>query len=422
MVLLINPWIYDFAAYNFGIKPVGLLRIASHLRSRTEVCLLDCLENSARSKKEYGFSKIRKERVEKPDALMGISRPYFRYGISIESFKEKISKMETPEHIYMTSGMTYWYQGVMLAVRLLKESFPGTPVTLGGVYATLCPSHAGAKSGADYVYVGKYEGENKEYFPAYDLLAEKDILPIRLSSGCPFGCSYCASNILDPGFEQYNPAEVSEEIMHCHRAFGTNNFVFYDDALCYKPDSGIKKLLRLIMDSGVKLNFHTPNGLHAAFLDEELACLLKETGFKAPRISLETSDKELQRFTGGKVCNDDIKKAVFLLEEAGFERNQIGVYVLIGYPWLSLEKTVDDIRFVASLGAKVVLASYSPIPGTEDYTRLIESGIMREDTDPVWHNKAIFAERLTPGATEKIARTRRMVSKLYNGSMHKNFI
>jgi len=28
-ILLINPWITDFAAYNFWIKPLGLLYIAS---------------------------------------------------------------------------------------------------------------------------------------------------------------------------------------------------------------------------------------------------------------------------------------------------------------------------------------------------------------------------------------------------------
>ena len=31
-ILLINPWITDFVAYNFWIKPLGLLQIASFLR------------------------------------------------------------------------------------------------------------------------------------------------------------------------------------------------------------------------------------------------------------------------------------------------------------------------------------------------------------------------------------------------------
>src|SRR4030042_3195177 len=122
--LLVHPWIYDFAAHDFGIKPIGLLRIASLLRQRGDVYLVDCLAGCARSKKESGFSKLRKENIEKPGILKSIERPYFRYGISINLFKEKLSGVEEPTAIYVTSGMTYWYPGVMLAIKILKEFFP----------------------------------------------------------------------------------------------------------------------------------------------------------------------------------------------------------------------------------------------------------------------------------------------------------
>ena len=32
-ILLVNPWIYDFAAYDMWAKPLGLLYIGSLLRS-----------------------------------------------------------------------------------------------------------------------------------------------------------------------------------------------------------------------------------------------------------------------------------------------------------------------------------------------------------------------------------------------------
>ncbi len=33
-ILLINPWITDFAAYNLWVKPVGLLYIASSFKGK----------------------------------------------------------------------------------------------------------------------------------------------------------------------------------------------------------------------------------------------------------------------------------------------------------------------------------------------------------------------------------------------------
>ena len=44
-ILCINPWIYDFAAYNTWIEPLGLLTVAGVLRAAGhEVALIDCLD------------------------------------------------------------------------------------------------------------------------------------------------------------------------------------------------------------------------------------------------------------------------------------------------------------------------------------------------------------------------------------------
>ena len=62
-ILLINPWITDFAAYNFWIKPLGLLNIASLLReNRFRVTLIDCLDFDIKTKR-YGDGKFFKTKI-----------------------------------------------------------------------------------------------------------------------------------------------------------------------------------------------------------------------------------------------------------------------------------------------------------------------------------------------------------------------
>jgi len=39
-ILLVNPWITDFTAYDFWLKPLGLLSIASILRENSDCGLL----------------------------------------------------------------------------------------------------------------------------------------------------------------------------------------------------------------------------------------------------------------------------------------------------------------------------------------------------------------------------------------------
>ncbi|MFH1478237.1 MAG: radical SAM protein [Candidatus Omnitrophota bacterium] len=416
-VLLVNPWIYDFAAHDYGIKPIGLLRIGEALRrDGSRVYLVDCLENCGRSKDEFGFSKIRKENVDKPDTIKDIKRPYFRYGISIEEFKNKLNALKDIDEIFVTSGMTYWYPGVQLTIKSLREYFKDIKITLGGIYATLSPRHASLHSGADIIWEKDYLERDyffkKGFYPAYDLLFERNMLPIQLTQGCPFRCSYCASRMISGGFMLKDPVDLFEEVMHYHNTFGTDKFVFYDDALIYKSGIGIKKFLRMVIASGRKLTFHTPNGLHARFIDEDLAHLFKHANFKELRLSLETSDEDLQFFTGAKVTNVDLKRAIRNLREAGFNKSDLGVYILIGANWLNIDKTMKDILFINSLGVKVVLASYSSIPGTMDYKNMLKNNTLKKDTDPLWHNKAIFSELLEPRSSENIQKIRRFTSKL----------
>jgi len=416
-VLLVNPWIYDFSAYDFGIKPVGLLRIGQSLREKgAKVSLVDCMEGCSRRKDEYGFSKIRKEKIDKPDILKGIERAYFRYGIPISEFLKKISAISEVDEIYVTSGMTYWYPGVHLAIKLLKERFNKVPVTLGGVYATICHKHACLTSNADIIWKGGFFDKGyfcrSGFYPAYDLLLDKEILPIQLTAGCPFRCTYCASRMFNSKFEMKDPVNLFEEVMHYNRAFGTKSFVFYDDALAYKSSEGIKRFLRLIIASGAQFTFHTPNGLHARFIDEELAELFKKTNFRDLRISLETSDEGVQQFTGGKVSNNDLKLALRNLKEAGFAKKDLGIYILMGASYIDMESTMDDIIFINSLGAKAILASYSPIPGTLDYKVLVKNKIIKDNIDPLWHNKTIFSELLMPAYIRKAREIRRFTSNL----------
>ncbi|MFH1996775.1 MAG: radical SAM protein [Candidatus Omnitrophota bacterium] len=415
--LLVNPWIYDFAAHDYGMRPLGLLRIGEHLRRQGKnVVLVDCVSEAAGKRDPRGFSKIKKIHVNKPALLKQTARPYFRYGISIGDFTARLENIRDVETIYVASGMTYWYPGVQLAIELLRRRFGGIPIILGGIYATLCNEHAKEFSGADIVWKGDYLTREHfldvEFSPAYDLLTDCRVLPIQLTRGCPFSCSYCASNILAPSFTMKDPVHLFEEVMRAYRYLGAKVFVFYDDAVMHKSTNGIKTFLRMMAASGAQCVFQTPNGIHAKYVDEELAILLKKANFKNVRLSLETADESLQEFTGNKVTNNDLKRALRNLKEAGFDKEDLGVYLLIGAPWLTIERTLEDIIFVNSLGAQAILASYSPIPGTRDFSVMAEKGIIEKDLDPLWHNNTIFPELLDPTHPDRIRLIRSLTSKL----------
>jgi radical SAM superfamily enzyme YgiQ (UPF0313 family) len=381
-LILINPWIYDFAAYDLWAKPLGLLYLAGQLRAMGfKVHLIDCLdiynplmEDITNIKKpirrKYGTGKFWKQDVPKPSQLSSIPRSYSRYGITPQIFIEELKNVKRPLAILITSLMTYWYPGVFEAIRLVKDIHPDSPVILGGIYATLCPKHARNYSQADLVisspnqfwpvelsqflkntipdFLIQEKIEPFSTYPAFDLLTKIDYVCLLSSSGCPFRCPYCASPYLSPVFFKREPLELFEEVLFWHKR------------------------------------------LHITYIDRDIAHLLYRAGFKTIRLGLETSDIRLQRDLGKKFFEGEFEQALTHLKKAGFTTNQIGAYVLIGLPGQTYDQVAETIKYVGKVGAVPYLSEYSPIPHTEMWKEALKVSRFDLRAEPLFHNNTIF--------------------------------
>jgi radical SAM superfamily enzyme YgiQ (UPF0313 family) len=410
-VLLVNPWIYDFAAYDMWARPLGLLYIGSLLRSYgCGISFLDCLQGSATARKPGGHGRFRRQIIKKPDMLSFFPRNYSRYGISLEEFDQRLAGLERPDAVLVTSLMTYWYPGVAEAVRRVQDAFANVPVLLGGVYATLLPEHAGRLSGADIIIQG--EGEtgvietlcsmwhlrrpdpldttdlNRIPYPAFDQTGAPYVC-IQTSRGCPYRCTYCASVIMNKRFRRRDPLRVAAEI-EFWSSKGVRDFAFYDDALLFEPEQMAIPLMRELMKKNVRVGFHCPNGLHANSINEEVASLMKKTGFKTIRLGLETSDPVMQHASGSKITNPDFVDAVNNLHKAGYADNEIGAYILLGLPNQDIREVMDTVEFVKASGARPKISEYSPIPGTALWTEAVKSSVFPIETEPLFHNNSIL--------------------------------
>jgi len=430
-ILLINPWIYDFAAYDFWIKPIGILYIASILRNNGyDVQLLDCL-NSAHPdlisdthitipRKRYaGHGKFPKETVPRPYPLKDISRNYNRYGISPRIFVNELECRRKPDLIFITSMMTYWYPGVHEAIRLVKKVMPDIPVVLGGNYVTLCRDHA-SSLGADVTISGDGErqllpllktllGDNlsdiPDYnhldsypYPAFDLLSLKDQVPILTSRGCPYRCTYCASHLIFDSFRRRDPIGVVDEMFFWITSFGTRHFSFYDDALLVNPEELAIPMLMEIIKRQLPCQFHCPNGLHLSEITDHISRLMFQAGFKTIRFGFETSNEILQLKTGRKVTNEQLREAVTHLTHAGYQPRDIGIYVLCGLPGQTAEDVRESIEYVKSCGARPIITEYSPIPGTSLWDTSVKASPYDLVREPLFHNNSLLpcqSEKLT---------------------------
>jgi radical SAM superfamily enzyme YgiQ (UPF0313 family) len=420
-LILVNPWIYDFAAYDLWSKPLGLLYLAGYLRHcGFPVHLVDCLSvhhpaMKGRSsvkpavRRAYGTGKYFSQRVDKPATLAGVPRPYSRYGLLPEIVSQELKKIRNPAAILVTSLMTYWYPGVRETIRLAKDVHPGVPVILGGIYATLCPGHAARETGADATVTDRgpqalltlleewgisapeppSEGVELPY-PAFDLLSDIDYVCLLTSVGCPYGCRYCASRFLNPVPSHRSPGEVLEEIRFWKTHYHVRDFAFYDDALLVGAETHFSVLLEEIARLDLDLRFHTPNALHVKEITADIARLMHLTGFRTIRLGLETSDLSALRQLGPKLGEGDFQQAVSHLHRAGFSPAEIGAYIMIGLPGQSVDSVISTIDFVGSTGAIPFLSEYSPIPHTSLWAEAVRQSEYDLSSEPLFQNNILI--------------------------------
>ena len=418
-ILLINPAIFDFTAYDFWLKPLGLLTVAGRLRGRADMRLFDYLDRQHRacennSGDRWNRGAYLQQNITTPLPLGNIRRRFKRFGLPRELFQQFLKNNTGFDFAMIQTVMTYWYLGVEEAIEDLRTLSPNTKIILGGPYATICPEHA-RSLGADLVVEGndlkalwQMLGVEPDIHqpPLWEAYPKLKTAAMKINTGCPCKCTYCSVPKYYPKFSTI-PIDDAIAQIELLVELGVTDIAFYDDALLAKPQQTLIPLLEHIIKNSLRINLHTPNALHARLLGAELADLFVQAGLKAVYLGYESSSKDFQLKTGGKVFAGDLKTAVENLLNAGAEPANITAYQILGHPHSDLQELEQSLRFANSLGIKVMLADFSPIPSTED------GEYCRKFTDidePLNHNKTAFPAKVI--GTKEVNRLKQLCKKI----------
>jgi len=202
---------------------------------------------------------------------------------------------------------------------------------------------------------------------------------------------------------------VVQEIEDAVKQFGVNDIALYDDAFLVDAANHALPILEAAAERFPGLRWHSPNGLHAAAIDRKVARAMRKAGFETIRIGLESSADDFHRKTGGKTNIKSFISAVRHLKEAGFSREQIGAYLLVGLPGQSARQIEDDVERVLEAGAYPKLAEYSPIPGTPMWKDAIESSQYPIEKEPLFHNCTLLPTAEPGVDAEFLQQTRRRI-------------
>jgi len=406
-ILLVNPPIYDFAAYDFWLKPYGLLAAGGLLRPAAKLSLFDYMDRlgptfdtGLKAKTDrYGKGPFPSEVIPNPAALQDIPRHYRRFGIDRETFRDYLTKKGPFDFVLIQTVMTYWYPGVAEVIGDIRQFCPQAKIVLGGFYATACTDHA-KTLGADTVIVGenldplwellRQRPPEPPQLPAWELYPELKTAVMTLTRGCPFKCSYC---FVPQSGERFKTRPLEPCLAELKQLVdrGVENIAFYDDALLYQPKQTLLPFMQEVIEKKIKVNFHTPNAMHARFMTAEVAQTMTRAGMKTFYLGFESRSEAFHKETGsGKVISDELAIAAGNLRSAGVPTQNIIAYEILGHPLSDVQQLEESMRFVNSLGIRVMLSDFSPIPNTPD-GELCRKYVNMDE--PLNHNKTAFPIR-----------------------------
>ncbi|MDP2927673.1 MAG: radical SAM protein [Candidatus Omnitrophota bacterium] len=202
------------------------------------------------------------------------------------------------------------------------------------------------------------------------------VLPIMISRGCPYRCSFCGSrNITGYKVRRRDPVSVVDELEYLKNKYGLREFQVIDDNFTF-PNSAALEFANELIKRRLDLLWTCPNGLRLDTLDEKLLVAMKESGCYEVAVGIESGDPEILKDIGKGISLEMITEKIKLIYAHGID---IIGFVMVGYPLETLATLRRTIKFVSSLPlVRISLTRFIPLPGTPITDRLIASGEISE--------------------------------------------
>lgn len=358
---------------------------------------------------------------------------------TIEKFSAELWKKELqtfkPEVVGI-SVLTLNYPGGALIARLTKQFDHNILVVMGGVHATMKPEEC--LNCCDIVVRGEGELTFYEILQDHELstirgasywrdgrivhnagrerIRDLDDLPfpahhlfkmerykgfpswgIMGSRGCPYNCIFCNSPQMWGRVVRYRSAKnIVDEIQYLRDKFEIQSIVFFDDNLNIPQLRAIEICNEIVRRNLHKrVSFVCQMRANRRFVSPKLFKKMKEANFVCVEFGIESGSERVLKSIRKSITLDEARRAVRMAQQAGIRK--VRGFFMVGNWDESIWDAIKTWRFILSNDIEPSFSICMPLPGTEFYRKLTQSGYM--SNDPNWSG----FNQLTP-----IARTNKM--------------
>ncbi len=202
-------------------------------------------------------------------------------------------------------------------------------------------------------------------------------IPLQTRRGCPMGCSYCSTALIEGrSIRMRRPESIVEE-MACFVAAGFERFYMVDNIFNI-PQGYAKALCRKISERRLPISWRCI--LHPGKVDTELIHLMAKAGCMEVSLGFESGCERILRGMHKGFAPDDVRRASATLQESGIRR--MG-FLLLGGPGETKESVLESLAFAESLNLDLlkITVGIRVYPDTDLAQRAVADGLLQPEDD-----------------------------------------
>ncbi|MBU2541465.1 MAG: B12-binding domain-containing radical SAM protein [Candidatus Omnitrophica bacterium] len=267
----------------------------------------------------------------------------------------------------------------------------------------------------------------------YGYLSLGNALPVLSGRGCPYNCSFCASNVINQRrCRLRNSSKFVEELECLIARYKINRFVFCDESFTFDKKRTIEICEEIINKN---LNIRWSCMMRVDNASPELLKIMKEAGCQMIEIGIESADDLVLEKSNKKI---ELQQVIQTVNLANKMKLEINAFFILGLPFETPESIERTIDFSKRL--KVDYAQFSmfvPLPGSaawnltkggnglrctardwDDFARykkpIVESDMLSSETLYSLYNRAIRSFYLRPYTLWKTLRKINSLERMKN--------
>lgn len=216
--------------------------------------------------------------------------------------------------------------------------------------------------------------ESFKYKPYFLFSKGKRFFPMLSSRGCTFSCGhYCPYPIMaGKKWRERSPKNVVDEIEILVREFNAGLLLFRDPIFSINKER-VSLIAKEILERNIDVRYVCETHLNC--LDEPLIDLLYDSGLRAIKVGIESSNKSVVKLAGRMPINNEHRERI--LHYCDKKKIAVTAFYIFGLSEDTEDTILETIEYAKKLntvGAQFTIST--PYPGTAFYDDMDKKGLI----------------------------------------------